>query len=209
MINTILGKKIRQSQKFTQEGKRLPVTIIEAGPCPILQIKTDKKDHYTAIQIGFGKKKHLNKTETQRAKKAGVEAPRFLREVRIEETAIDKLKPGDSIKVGEVFNPGDVVEVVGISKGKGFAGGVKKWGFHGGPRTHGQSDRERAPGSIGSGTTPGRVYKGKKMAGRMGGDQITIKNLSVLSVDEEKNSLVLTGLVPGAKNSLILIRKVG
>lgn len=190
MIGAILGKKIRQSQIFEEKGKRVPATYISAGPCVVARIKTLEKDGYEALQLGFGfpEKK----------------PPRFLREVPF---MMDKEEPGMIIKAGDVFKPGDTVSVSGISKGKGFAGVVKRWHFAGGPKTHGQSDRLRAPGSIGSSTTPGRVYKGKKMAGRLGGEKVTVKNLKVISVDSEKNLLIIKGLVPGGRNNLLVIRK--
>lgn len=210
MLNAILGKKIEQSQYFRENGQRIPVTLIKAGPCPVVQIKTPKKDGYFAYQLGFGEKKRPLKPILGHSQKGGLKiVPRYLQEVRSESNGSDQreLKPGEVIKVGEVLKVGDKVQVTGTAKGKGFAGVVKRWGFAGGPRTRGQSDRERAPGSIGSTTTPGRVYKGKKMAGRMGGQKVTIKNLEVVEVEGEKNLLVLKGLVPGAKRSLLLIQK--
>lgn len=185
MLNAILGKKIEQSQYFKRNGQRIPVTLIAAGPCFVVQIKTEDKDGYGAIQLGFGR-------------------PRFLREIRFSDVP---LRVGQEVKVGDVLKVGDIVAVTGLSGGKGFSGVVKRWGFSGGPRTHGQSDRERAPGSIGSTTTPGRVYKGKKMAGRMGGERVTLKNLEVIAVDQEKNLLTVKGLVPGRKRGLLLIKK--
>lgn len=180
MINTILGKKIEQSQRFLEDGTRIPVTIIETGTNIVTAIKEK------TVQLGFGIK------------------PRFLREV-----AIGKEMPklGTIISIQDVFRPGDLIKVVGVSKGKGFAGVVKRWGFAGGPRTHGQSDRERAPGSIGQTTTPGRVYKGKHMAGRMGNRQTTIKNLEIIDILGDK--LIIKGLVPGGKNNLLMIKKIG
>jgi len=205
MINAILGIKIGQTQRFLNDGQRIPVTAIQAGPCVVTQVKK------AAIQVGIGEKrqKNVKKPVLGHIKKAGLKiAPRFLREIRIAgEEADTNLKPGSLIKVGEVFKPGDVVDVTGTSKGKGFSGVVKRWGFAGGPRTHGQSDRERAPGSIGSTTTPGRVLKGKKMAGRKGNQRVTVKNLKIVEIDEEKNLLLVKGLVPGAKRGLLIIRK--
>ncbi|MDP3998819.1 MAG: 50S ribosomal protein L3 [bacterium] len=213
MLKAILGKKIEQTQRFTQEGKRIPVTIIEAGPCPVVQVKTREKDGYLSIQLGFGEKKPKRTTKAIFGHIRGAKlkaAPRFLREIRIidgEPGMADKLKAGDTVGVGDVFKAGDKIAVVGTSKGKGFAGVVKRWGFKGGPRTHGQSDRERAPGSIGSTTTPGRVYKGKKMAGRMGQDRVTVKGLRVVEVDPGKNLLVVSGVVPGNRDSFLIIQK--
>lgn len=214
MINGILGEKIDQTQKFTEEGKRIPVTLIKAGPCAMVQIKTGEHDGYWAIQLGFGeaKKKNIAKPILGHYKKAGLKkTPRFLREIRVDEETFkkvaEKVKLGDEFLVKDIFKVGDKVSITGISKGKGFAGVVKRWHFSGGPRTHGQSDRERAPGSIGQTTTPGRVYKGKKMAGRMGGDKVMVKGLKVIEIDKEKNLLVVKGLTPGAKKGLLLIKK--
>ena len=190
-IQGILGKKITQSQRFNEAGKRIPVTVIEAGPAVVVQIKNQIKDNYQAVQLGFGKTK----------------LPRFLKEIRLEKET--SLKVGDVLHVEDVFNLGDTVKVTGVSRGKGFTGVVKRHHFAGGPRTHGQSDRERAPGSIGQTTTPGRVYKGKRMAGRSGGERATIKNLKVMEIDTENNILVISGLVPGTRNSLLTITKTG
>ena len=175
MINTILGSKEKMGATFI-EGTRVPITYMKAGPCVVTQIKNEAKDGYWAVQIGFGERKIKNVTKpVQGHLKAANSAARFLREVRVEKEP--NLKVGDKITVSDIFSVGDAVSIAGTSKGKGFAGVVKRWGFSGGPKTHGQSDRQRAPGSIGQGTTPGRVHKGKKMAGRMGTDKVTIKNL--------------------------------
>ncbi|MBI3380021.1 50S ribosomal protein L3 [Candidatus Gottesmanbacteria bacterium] len=216
MITSILGTKIIQSQAFTTEGKRIPVTKVLAGPCLVVNIKTKINDGYDAVQIGLGQRRIITVTKPQlgNLKKAGLEKnpPRFLKEIKIENATMDnetmeKLKPGTVINVNDVLKPGDTIQVTGISKGKGFQGVVKRHHFRGGPRTHGQSDRERAPGSIGSTTTPGRVYKGKRMAGRMGNDRVTLKNLKVVSIDAEKNILTISGLVPGGRNALLIIKK--
>ncbi|PJE67357.1 50S ribosomal protein L3 [Candidatus Shapirobacteria bacterium CG10_big_fil_rev_8_21_14_0_10_40_9] len=207
MINSILGIKLGQIQKFLSDGQRIPVTEIQAGPCFVVEVKPG------AVQLGFGERKEKKtlKPILGHIKKAGLKViPRFLREVSAnQEEESSNLKVGDEIKVGDIFKPGDIVDVTGTSKGKGFTGVVKRWGFAGGPRTHGQSDRERAPGSIGSTTTPGRVLKGKKMAGRAGGEKVTIKNLKVIEVNPEKNLLLVKGLVPGAKNGFLMIKKTG
>jgi large subunit ribosomal protein L3 len=224
MINTILGSKGVSSQTFI-EGFRIPVTKVTAGPCVVTQIKKMDPDGYWAIQIGFGSKKaknvskplmgHLNKAKNFLAKpdpalqdktSQSQAFPRYLREIRVESEP--EVKVGDKIMVSDIFKPGDVIAVTGISKGKGFAGVVKRHHFHGGPRTHGQSDRERAPGSIGQTTTPGRVYKGKRMAGRMGGEQVTVKNLHIISVNAESGEVEISGQVPGNPGSLISIRKI-
>lgn len=204
MITGILGIKRSQSQAFTQDGKRIPVTVIEAGPCWVTHIA--EYGNFVGIQLGFGTSKHVTKPRAGQMKKAGLEQkPRFLREIRVGD--VGELKLGTEIKVGDVFAPGDPVRVTGVSKGKGFAGVVKRYHFAGGPRTHGQSDRERAPGSIGQTTTPGRVYRGKRMAGRMGTDTVTVRGLKVVSVDPENNILTIKGLVPGGRRGLLIIQK--
>lgn len=218
MLNTILGTKKEMSQTFV-EDTRVPVTMVKAGPCVVTQVKKQDSDGYWAVQIGFGEKKIKNTTKPllghiskawpsglKGAKKKDKKAPRFLREVKMD--AEPDLKVGDEIKVTDVIRPGDTVSVTGTSKGKGFAGVVKRYRFAGGPRTHGQSDRERAPGSIGQGTTPGRVHKGKKMPGRMGGDTVTTKNLTVVSVDADKNEIAISGAVPGSSGGLLTINKI-
>src|SRR3989304_6688523 len=203
MIDTILGQKGKMSQSFI-EARRVPVTAVVAGPCVVTQIKTMDKDGYWAVQLGFGEKKIKNTTKALQGHLKGAikdnKAPRFLKEVRLTEDS--GLKVGDQVLLSDVFKKGDFVAVVGTSKGKGFQGVVKRWGFHGGPRTHGQSDRERAPGSLGQTTTPGRVFKGKKMAGRMGGDRVTVKNLQVVSVDPEKGEIEISGAIPGTTGGL-------
>lgn len=209
MIDTILGAKGRMSQTFI-EGRRAPVTKVVAGPCVVTQVKKIDKDGYWAVQIGFGEKRIKNVTKPLQGHLKGAikenKAPRFLREVRLEEEP--EFKVGDVIKVSDIFKVGDIIAVVGTSKGKGFAGVVKRWHFAGGPRTHGQSDRERAPGSIGQTTTPGRVFKGKHMAGRMGTERVTLKNLQVVSVSPETNEIGISGPVPGIPGGLLIIRKL-
>lgn len=199
-MNAILGSKIGQSQAFSKDGKRIPVTEIQAGPCWVTEV-TD-----THMQLGFGTIKNLSKAEIGHIKKAGLDKKlRFLRSFRIREK--EDIKAGSEVKLADVLAVGDHVTVTGTSKGKGFAGVVKRHGFMGGPRTHGQSDRERAPGSIGQTTTPGRVYRGKRMAGRMGNDRVSLRKLEVVAVDAQKNILTLKGLVPGGTNGLLLITK--
>jgi large subunit ribosomal protein L3 len=218
MINTILGSKQNMGATFI-EGTRVAVTYVKAGPCVVTQIKTEDKDGYWGVQLGFSQKKikniskqlqgHFKKalqdTKIQSYKESKV-APRYLREVRLGEAT--DLNVGDEITLTQVLKKGDVIAVTGISKGKGFAGVVKRHHFAGGPKTHGQSDRPRAPGSIGQGTTPGRVLKGKKMAGRMGSDTVTIKNLIVVDIDKEKDILAISGPVPGTKESLLIVKKI-
>lgn len=210
MLNTLLGSKGKMSQTFIEET-RIPVTFIKVGPCVVTQIKKADKDGYWAVQLGFGTRKIKNISQPLQGHLKGAIkgklAPRFLREVRMDSEP--KYKVGDEVKITDVFKKGDVVAITGTSKGKGFAGVVKRWGFAGGPRTHGQSDRQRAPGSIGQGTTPGRVHKGKKMPGRMGGDTVTIKNLVVVNVDSENDTLAVSGPVPGSMGSLLKIKKIG
>ncbi|EKE13526.1 MAG: 50S ribosomal protein L3 [uncultured bacterium] len=209
MINTILGSKGVNSQTFVQ-GFRIPVTKVMAGPCVVTQIKKVEKDGYYAVQLGFSSKKSKNTSKSLQGhlKETAKEQkfPKVLREIRLDKEP--EFKVGDVIKVSEVLKRGDIIAVTGISKGKGFAGVVKKHHFKGGPRTHGQSDRERAPGSIGQTTTPGRVYKGKKMAGRMGTEQVTIKNLHIISVNEETGEIEISGQVPGITGAILTIRKI-
>ncbi len=205
-IQTLIGKKIDQTQGFLEDGTRVPLSIISVGVNIVSQIKLSDKEGYNAVQIGFGTAKKVNKPIAGHIKKAGIEkSSRFFREVRVDEAPTSEL--GSIIPVAEVFEPGDIVDVTGTSKGKGYAGVVKRHGFRGGPRTHGQSDRERAPGSIGQTTTPGRVYRGKRMAGRMGNAQVTIKNLEVLNV--QGDTVLVRGLIPGVRGAMVMIKKVG
>lgn len=207
-MNTLFGRKIQQTQGFLENGARIPVTVIAASENVVMGFKTQDTDNYTAIRMGFGKTKKSTKALLGEMKKANITtAPQFMREVKLDEAA--KFDLGATVKVDEVFKPGDIVDVIGMSKGKGFAGGVKRYGFKGGPKTHGQSDRHRAPGSIGSGTTPGRVYRGKRMAGNMGRDNVTVKNLLVINVDADSGKLFIKGLVPGILNGMVTVTKVG
>lgn len=202
MIEGILGRKVGMTRIFDEKGAVVPVTVIEAGPCYVTQVKTSERDGYTAVQIGFGQAKRLNEPEKGHLKK--ITPVRHLREISA--TDIGDVKLGQKIDVS-LFAAGEQVDVTGISKGKGFAGVVKRHHFRGGPKTHGQSDRLRAPGSVGAGTTPGRVLKGMRMAGRMGGERVTTQNLEVVQADPARNLLLLKGAVPGARKSLLLIRK--
>ena len=207
MIHALIGKKIDQTQRFLEDGMRIPVTEIAMPGNPVIAVKTQDKAGYTAVQLGFGTRKRANKALLGHAKGAKQDtAPYFLQEVRMPNTEVS-LQIGDIVKPSDVFAPGDIVDVSGVSKGKGFAGGVKRHQFKGGPRTHGQSDRERAPGSIGQTTTPGRVYKGKRMAGNMGHDVVTVKNLQIVAVSD--NNVMIKGLVPGPKNAIVTITKRG
>jgi large subunit ribosomal protein L3 len=191
------------SQVFSDSGKVEAVTVIEAGPCLVTQIKTADKEGYNAVQLGFSNAKKLNKAEQGHLKELG--KLKKLREFRVDDTA--EMKVGDQVDVSQ-FKTGDVVNVTGVSKGKGFSGVVKRHGFHGGPKTHGQTDRHRAPGAIGATTSPGRVLKGMRMAGHMGAERVTQKGLTVYKTDPEHNLLLVQGAVPGAKNGLLLISKV-
>ncbi len=197
----ILGKKIEMRQKFNDEGNVIPLTVIQAGPCIVVQVKTSGNDGYQAVQIGFDKKKNINKALKGHLKDLG--DFRYLKEFKIDEL---KFKKGDKIDVS-VFKQGERVIISGTSKGKGFQGVVKRHGFAGGPKTHGNKDQLRMPGSIGS-TGPQRVFKGVRMAGRMGGDRVSLKNLEIIEVIPEKNLILVKGAVPGARNSLLEIRSM-
>ena len=203
----IIGKKIGMTRIFNQEGHSIPVTVIEAGPCPVVQVKTKGKDDYGAVQLGFGEKRKnlFNMPALGHFAKAKVEPKRMLKEIRIKEG--EKLVVGDEVKV-DIFSVGDKICVTGVSKGLGFQGVVRRHKFHGGPKSHGQSDRLRAPGSIGGSSYPSRVFKGQRMAGRMGGERVTVRNLLVAGVDVEKNLLLVRGAVPGKRNSYLTIKKV-
>lgn len=206
-LSGIIGKKIYQAAGFLEDGTRVPLTAVVTKGNHIVQIKTKDKEGYNSVQLGFDNKKKPSKREVNHIKKAGVNyAPRFFKELRVSD--LEGLELGKEVLVADVLKPGDIIDVTGISKGKGYAGVVKRYHFKGGPRTHGQSDRERAPGSIGQSTTPGRVYKGKKMAGRMGNQTSTIKNLEVIEIAED-GTLLIKGLVPGGVNSIVVIKKRG
>jgi len=204
----LLGKKLGMTSVFDDHGQVIPCTVIEAGPCYVTHIKTKERDGYEAIQIGFGEKKERLVTKPLRGHfaKAGVKPVRIVREFRGNGTT--EMQPGQEITVDRVFAKGDVVKVVGTSKGKGFQGVVRRHHFGGGARTHGQSDRVRAPGSIGSSSYPSRVFKGQRMAGRMGGEQITVRNLMVVGVIADSNLLLIKGSVPGAINGVVEIHKL-
>ncbi len=202
MLSGLIGRKIGMTQVFTEGGTVEAVTAIEAGPCTVTQIKSVDKEGYNAVQLGFGEAKRLNSPERGHLGKLGLF--KHLREFRVEDTSDIEL--GHRIDVSS-FQPGDLVDVIGVSKGKGFAGTVKRHHFAGGPKTHGQSDRHRAPGSIGAGTDPGRVLKGHKMAGHMGNRRVTVKHIKVVKADPDRNLLLVGGAVPGARNGLLEIRK--
>ncbi|MFA5629643.1 MAG: 50S ribosomal protein L3 [Dehalococcoidales bacterium] len=204
MIDGIIGRKLGMTQLFGEDGIAEAVTVIDASPCAVVQLKTVEKEGYNAVQLGYGKAKKLKSPVKGHLKGLGEFS--CLREFRVD--SVEGISVGDKVDVG-MFQPGDTVDVVGISKGKGFAGVVKRYGFGGGIKTHGQSDRWRAPGAIGAGSTPGKVHKGTKMAGRMGNQRVTARNLVVVKADAERNILVVRGSVPGANNGIILIGKSG
>lgn len=204
----LIGKKVGMTSVYSAAGKNIPCTIIEAGPCVVTQVKTEEKDGYSAIQIGFGERKEKNTTKPMLGhyKKAGVSPKAKLAEV--DGVGKDNVKAGDEVKVGELFKEGEFVEVTGTTKGKGFQGVVKRHGFAGvGESTHGQHNRMRAPGSLGASSDPSRVFKGMRMAGRTGGAKETIENLEVVRVLPEDNIIVVKGSVPGHKGSYVVIWK--
>jgi large subunit ribosomal protein L3 len=206
MLKGMIGKKLGMTQVFDESGNAIPCTVIEAGPCYVTQVRTADRDGYTAIQLGFSetKPKRLTKGQLGHLKRNSLPALRYLREFRVK-NGDSELEEGQEIKV-DVFEKGEHVDVIGVSKGRGFAGTIKRHGFHRQPKTHGQSDRERAPGSVGATTTPGRTWPGQKMAGRMGNDRVTSQNLQVVVVDAEHNLIAVRGSVPGAKGSIVIIK---
>ena len=203
MIQGLIGRKLGMTQIFDERGLSMPVTVIEVGPCVVTQVKTTEKDGYEAVQLGFGIDKRLNKPEQGHLQASGFMS-RQLREVKADNVA--EFEVGQVIKA-DAFADGDLVDVTGTSKGRGFQGGVKRHGFHGGPKTHGQSDRHRAPGSIGSSATPGRVFKGMRMAGHMGHERVTVQNLKVVRVDTERNLLLVKGRSPARTTGMVIVRR--
>ncbi|OGN99675.1 MAG: 50S ribosomal protein L3 [Chloroflexi bacterium RBG_13_52_12] len=204
MTEGILGKKLGMTQVYGKGGKSEAITAIEAGPCTITQVKTVEKDGYSAAKLGFGEVKKQKTGKKGRSKEKEPVKFRYQREFRLDNDPM--MEAGQKIDVS-LFKAGDIIDVIGISKGKGFAGGVKRYHFRGGPKTHGQSDRWRAPGSIGTGTSPGRVLKGLRMAGHMGSERVTVSNLEVIEADTARNLLLVKGAVPGMTNGLLLIQK--
>ena len=206
MIKAIIGKKLGMTQVFAIDGKRIPVTVVEAGPCTVLQKKSVQSDGYNALQIGFGEKKshRVNKPEMGHFKVAGKGSFSCLREVQADN--VDDFNVGDEITCNSVFSAGDIIDVSGSSKGKGFQGVIKRWGFSGGRATHG-SKFHRHGGAIGQSATPAKVFKGKKMAGQMGNEIKTIQNLEVIEVRPEQNIILIKGAIPGSRNGLIMIKK--
>jgi large subunit ribosomal protein L3 len=205
MFKGLIGKKIGMTQIFDETGAAIPVTIIEAGPCFVTQVRTTSKEGYSAVQLGYAevKPKRLTNGQLGHLKRNNLSPLRYLHEFRSKEPQVEE---GEKVVVS-VFSVGEHVDVIGTSKGKGFAGGVKRYHFRGGPKTHGQSDRHRAPGSRGSTTTPGRVYKGSRGPGHMGDDRVTAQNLKVELVDAERNLLGVRGSIPGARNGLVVIKE--
>lgn len=204
MKKAILGKKIGMTQIFTEDGILIPVSVIQAGPCPVVQKKTEEVDGYTAVQVGFDDKKEnrANKPEKGHFAKAGVPVKKHLKEFKLDGAA--EMNVGDVLTV-EQFEGGDVVDVTGTSKGHGFAGSIKRWGTHRGPMTHG-SHYHRGPGSLGACSDPSRVFKGKKMPGHYGVDKVTIQNLDLVKIDTERNLLLVKGSIPGPKGGLVVVR---
>lgn len=202
----IIGKKVGMTQIFDDNGSVIPVTVIEAGPCFVTQVRTAERDGYTAVQLGFEttKPQRLTGGQLGHLKKHDLPALRYLREFRMRDGSVD-VEEGQELKA-DVFETGELVDVIGVSKGRGFAGTIKRHGFNRGPKTHGQSDRERSPGSIGMCATPGRTLKGQRMGGRMGNDRVTVQNLSVVVVNAEKNLLAVRGSVPGRKGGIVLVK---
>jgi large subunit ribosomal protein L3 len=207
MFQGIIGKKIGMTQLFQESGETVAVTAIQAGPSVVTQVKNRDRDGYDAIQVGFieNKVKQSQLNSPEKGHLRGLENVRYLREFRTDD--ISSVKRGDKVDVG-FLKHGDLINVIGFSKGKGFAGGVKRHHFAGGPKTHGQTDRHRAPGSIGATTFPGRVLKGQRMAGHMGNRRVTARNLEVIQADPERNLLLVKGAVPGADGGLLIIEKV-
>lgn len=202
MINGIIGRKLGMTQVFRDNGEAEVVTVVAAGPCTVVQVKTEAKDGYNAAQLGFGEAKKMKSAQKGHLKEMG--NFHYLREFSLADT--EEVKVGDRVDVS-LFKSGDLVDITGVSKGRGFAGVVKRYGFAGGPKTHGQSDRHRAPGSIGAGTSPGRVLKGTRMPGHMGNERVTVLKLEIIQADNERNMLLVKGAVPGARNGILLIRK--
>ena len=204
MVNTILGRKLGMTQIWDENDNVVPVTVIQAGPCTVSQVKTKDTDGYDAVQIGFGdiKPNKINKPLAGHFKKQGVEPMRYLREVRVEDAS--EYHTGDLVTVAD-FADVKAVDVTGVSKGKGFQGTIKRWNFHRGPMTHG-SRNQRRPGSIGQCAYPARVRKGLHMAGHMGNERVTVKNLKLVRIDAEQNLMLVKGAVPGGKNALVQVR---
>ena len=205
MLKGLIGKKVGMTQIFDEAGSVIPVTLIEAGPCYVTQVRRPDLDGYSAVQLGFGevKPKRISGGRLGHLKRNNLPPLRFLREFSDKNIDVNE---GDKITVDKVFQVGETVDVIGTSKGKGFQGGVKRYHFKGGKRTHGQSDRMRAPGARSSGTTPGRVFKGARGPGHMGDDRVTAQNLKVVRIDADRNLMAVRGAIPGPKGGLVLIK---
>jgi large subunit ribosomal protein L3 len=203
----LIGKKVGMTQVFDESGNAIPVTVIQAGPCYVTQVRTVERDGYVAVQLGFNETKPQRLTQGQlgHLRRNNLPALRHLREFRVRNNGDLDVSEGQEIKV-DVFEEGEHVDVIGTSKGRGFAGGVKRYGFAGGPKTHGQSDRGRAPGSVGMCAFPGKTMKGQRMAGHMGSQRVTTENLTVVVVDAERNLLAVKGSVPGMRGGIVLIK---
>jgi large subunit ribosomal protein L3 len=202
-VKGILGRKIGMTQVFDEAGRAVPVTVVEAGPCRVAQVKTPEADGYTAIQLAFGAAKRTTKPLAGHLAKAGIDGARYLVELRLDD--LGEYSPGTEIKA-DVFEPGELVDVVGVTKGKGFAGSMKRHNFSGLSASHGTERKHRSPGSVGACATPARVFKGTKMAGHMGHRRVTTLNLKVIKADPERNLLLLMGAVPGPKGGLVMVR---
>ena len=203
MIEGLLGRKLGMTQIFNERGETVPVTALEVGPCVVTQVMTPERQGYHAVQLGFGHKKRLNEPERGHLKKSGAQS-RHLRQMKTEGS--EGYSVGQTLDCS-VFEVGELIDITGTSKGKGFQGVIKRHGFRGGPKTHGQSDRWRAPGSIGATSTPGRVFKGQRMAGHIGHERVTVQNLEVVRIDPERNLVLVKGSVPGPNEGLLLVRK--
>ncbi len=202
-VKGILGRKIGMTQVFDENGRAVPVTVVEAGPCRVAQVKTPETDGYSAVQLAFGEPKRTNKPAAGHFAKAGVDPARYLVELRLDE--LGDLAAGSEIRA-DVFEPGEVVDVIGVTKGKGFAGGMKRHNFKGLSSSHGTHKKYRSPGAIGACATPARVFKGTRMAGHLGHVRVTTLNLRVITADAERNLLLIRGAVPGPKNGIVMIR---
>ena len=205
----IIGKKIGMTKIFNEDGESIPVTLVSAGPCTVVQQKSDKKEKYNAIQVGFEEieEKKLTKPLAGHFRKNGAKYFRILKEYRVDKEDLKKYKVGSNIK-SNIFKKNEIVNVIGISKGKGFAGVMKRYNFHGKSRTHGTHESFRGGGSIGQSATPSRVFRGKKMPGHMGNEKVTVQNLTVVKVDEKRNLIMLKGAIPGHRNSIVSIQKI-
>jgi len=205
-VKGILGSKLGMTQVFDESARVVPVTVLQAGPCTVVQVKSPERDGYAAVQLAYGdvRPSKVNKPLTGHFRKWGVQPRRHLVELRTDDAAA--YQPGQELKVGDIFAPGDRVDVVGVSKGKGFAGVMKRHGFRGLPASHGTERKHRSPGAVGACATPGRIFKGLRMAGHMGHERVTVLNLQVVKVDPERNLLLVKGAVPGANGGLVLVR---